>query len=161
VAERPAVNASPLIFLSRAGLLDLLQLLSTEVIVPEPVASEIERRGRNDPTARAIADTDWLVVTQTPSVPPQIQSWGLGQGESSVLAWAQAYPGCEAIVDDLAARRCAAALQIPVRGKLGLVLVAKQRGRIAAARPLVMQLRQAGMYLSDGVMNQALTLVGE
>ncbi|MDQ3754733.1 MAG: hypothetical protein M3371_08380, partial [Acidobacteriota bacterium] len=48
VAERPAVNASPLIFLSRAGLLDLLQLLSTEVVVLEAVTSEIGRRGAND-----------------------------------------------------------------------------------------------------------------
>lgn len=98
---------------------------------------------------------------QTPPVPPQIQAWGLGQGESSVLAWAHAYPGTEAIIDDLAARRCAATFTIPVRGTLGLVLTAKQRGRIPAARPVLLQLRQGGMYLSDRVMNQALTLVGE
>ncbi|MEJ7712923.1 MAG: hypothetical protein WKF84_24545 [Pyrinomonadaceae bacterium] len=54
--------------------------------------------------------------TQTPPVPAQIQAWGLGQDESSVLAWAHAHPGTEAIVDDLAARRCAAAFNIPVRG---------------------------------------------
>jgi predicted nucleic acid-binding protein len=161
VAERPAVNASPLIFLSRAGLLDLLLLLSPEVIVPETVAAEIERRGPNDPTAQAIANTGWLVVTQTPPIPPQIQAWGLGQGESSVLAWAHAHPDTEAILDDLAARRCAAALNIPVRGTLGLVLIAKQRGLITAARPVLLQLRQGGMYLSDQVMNQALALVGE
>jgi predicted nucleic acid-binding protein len=161
VAERPAANASPLIFLARAGLLDLLQLLSAEVIVTEAVATEIGRRGANDPTARAIAETAWLIVAQTPAIPPQIQAWGLGVGESSVLAWALAHPGAEAIVDDLAARRCAASLNIPVRGTLGLVLTAKQRGRITAARPVLMQLRQGGMYLSDRVLNQALALVGE
>ena len=46
VAEPAVVNASPLIFLSRAGLIDLLQLISSEVIVPEAVASEIEVRGK-------------------------------------------------------------------------------------------------------------------
>ncbi len=161
MAERSAVNASPLIFLARAGLLDLLQLASSELIVPGEVAAEIARRGANDPTAQAIANTDWLVVTQTPPVPPQIQAWGLGAGESSVLAWAHAHSGTEAIIDDLAARRCAAAFKIPVRGTLGLVLIAKQRGRIPAARPVLLQLRQGGMYLSDRVMNQALALVGE
>ncbi len=49
VAERTVVNASPLIFLSRAGLLDLLQLLSSEIIVPEIVATEIEVRVRTIP----------------------------------------------------------------------------------------------------------------
>lgn len=42
VAENAVVNASPLIFLSRARLIDLLQLISAEVIVPESVATEIE-----------------------------------------------------------------------------------------------------------------------
>lgn len=161
MAERPAINASPLIFLTRAGLLNLLQLISSEVIVPELVAAEIERRGAGDPTAEAIADTAWLVRVQTPPVPPQIQAWGLGQGESSVLAWAHAHPGTEAIIDDLAARRCAAAFNIQVRGTLGLVLIAKQRGHIPEARAVLMQLRRGGMYLSDRVMNKALELVGE
>jgi predicted nucleic acid-binding protein len=161
VAEPAVVNASPLIFLSRAGLLDLLQLLSSEIVVPEIVATEIGVRGKSDLTAQAIASTDWLVVTQTPRVPTQIQSWGLGPGESSVLAWAHAHPGSEAIIDDLAARRCAAAFNIPARGTLGLALIAKQRGRIRSARDVLEQLRHGGMYLSDQVMNEALTLVGE
>ena len=53
MAESAVVNASPLIFLSRAGLIDLLQLISEEVIVPESVATEIEVRGKRDPTAQA------------------------------------------------------------------------------------------------------------
>jgi predicted nucleic acid-binding protein len=161
VAERAVVNASPLIFLTRAALLDLLQVISSEIIVPEIVATEIGMRGVSDPTARAIASTVWLLVTPTPPVPAQIQSWGLGPGESSVLAWAHAHPGSEAIIDDLAGRRCAAAFNIPVRGTLGLALIAKQRGRIPSARRVLNQLRQGGMYLSDQVMNDALTLVGE
>jgi predicted nucleic acid-binding protein len=161
VAERPAVNASPLIFLSRAGLIELLQLISDEIIVPETVAAEIGIRGETDPTAQAITNTPWLVVTQTPPVPAQIQSWGLGPGESSVLAWAYAHPGTEAILDDLLARRCAEVFNIPVRGTLGLVLIAKQRGRISSARVVLTQLRTGGMYLSDRVMNEASKLVGE
>lgn len=73
VAEPAVVNASPLIFLSRAGLIDLLQLISSEVIVPETVAAEIEVRRESDPTALALANTSWLVVTQTPSVAPQFK----------------------------------------------------------------------------------------
>ena len=161
MAEPAVVNASPLIFLSRAGLSDLLQLVSSEIIVPEAVAFEIEVRGNSDPTAQALANTSWLVVTQTPTVPPQIQAWGLGPGESAVLAWAHTHEGCEAIMDDLAGRRCAAAFNIPVRGTLGLVLTAKQRGHIPSAREILYQLRQAGMYLSDRVLKEALARVGE
>ena len=41
VAESAVVNASPLIFLSRVGLIDRLQLISAEVMVPESVATEL------------------------------------------------------------------------------------------------------------------------
>jgi predicted nucleic acid-binding protein len=161
VAERPAVNASPLIFLAKSGLLELLRLAGDEIIVPLSVASEIEQRGAADITAQAIKKTSWLVVTETPPTPTLIQAWDLGEGESSVLSWAYAHPGAEAIIDDLAGRRCAAALGIPVRGTLGLVLVAKQRGLIPIARPILEKLRQSGMYLSDRVLDQALALINE
>lgn len=161
MAERPAVNASPLIYLSRAGLLDFLKIAGNEIIIPVAVAEDIRRRGPTDPTVQALQKAPWLVITNTPAIPPLIQTWDLGEGESSVLAWAHAHPGTEAIVDDLAARRCAATLGISVRGTLGLVLVAKKRGLIPLARPVLEKLRQSGMYLSDRVLNQALALIGE
>jgi predicted nucleic acid-binding protein len=150
-----------LIFLAGAELLDLLRLAGDEVVVPDAVAEEIKRKGPTDVTARALEQTNWLLIREGPQVPPIIQAWGLGRGEESVLAWAYANHGTEAIIDDLAGRRCAAALGIPVRGTLGLVLVAKQRGKITSARSVLDQLRQSGMYLSDRVLNEALTLVGE
>ncbi|MCW5796794.1 MAG: DUF3368 domain-containing protein [Blastocatellales bacterium] len=125
------------------------------------MAEEIQRRGVNDITAQIIGKTHWLQVIETPPAPPIIRGWDLGIGESAVLSWAYAYPGTEAIVDDLAARRCAAALGIPVRGTLGLVLIAKRRGEIAEARPVLEDLRRAGMYLSDRILNLALKEVGE
>lgn len=161
MAERPAINASPLILLTKAGLLNLLQLLSQEIVVPAAVATEIGQYGETDVTAAALAQTEWLVVVETPPVPEIIQSWDLGAGESAVLTWGYVNPNTEVIVDDLAARRCATTLGIPVRGTLGLVLTAKQRGTIGAARPVLEQLRLSGMYLSDRVMERALALVGE
>lgn len=162
MAERPAINASPLILLSRVGKLFLLKSVSEEIVVPAAVATEIQQYGAMDVTVEALAQTDWLVVVENPPVPEPIQSRNLGAGESAVLAWGYIYhPDTEVIVDDLAARRCAAALGIPVRGTLGLVLTAKQNGTIPAARPILEQLRQSGLYLSDRVMNQTLAVVAE
>jgi predicted nucleic acid-binding protein len=154
VAELPAINTSPLIFFTKANLLHLLQIISPTIIVPLAVATEIQAYGERDVTAVALAATDWLIVTETPFVPSVIQSWDLGVGESAVLTWGYVNSGTEVILDDLAARRCAAALGIPVRGTLGLVLTAKQRGEISAARPVLERLRLVGMYLSERVMNQ-------
>lgn len=161
MTERPVADASPLIFLARAGILELLRLAGPSIAVPAAVATEVSRRGRDDPTARALVETPWLQVVETPPAPPVVLSWDLGPGESSVLAWCLAHPGAQAIVDDLAARRFARSQGIPVRGTLGLVLLAKQRGHLSAARPVLESLKRSGMYLSNHVLDSALERVGE
>jgi predicted nucleic acid-binding protein len=132
-----------------------------EVIVPEPVIAEIEGHGEDDPTVKAIRELDWLIVAPGPSVPMEIAVWELGPGESAVLALALGEPDVRVVIDDRDARRCARSLAIPIIGTLGLVLLAKEAGRIAAARPIVERLRESGMYLSDRVVNETLGRVGE
>jgi len=161
VGEPAVTNASPLIFLARGGYVDLLQFTGDRVLVPEPVAREIRARGPQDITARALESTQWLQIVDPPEVPAFIQAWDLGPGESAVLAWAYAHVGTEAIIDDLAARRCAMTFRIPFRGTLGLVLAGKRRGRFPLARPVLEDLRRGGMYLSDRTLDKALALVGE
>lgn len=114
VAETAVINASPLIFLARAGHLDLLRRFAETVWVPEPVASEVSRRGTDDVTAQAIESTRWLVISPAPSIPAAILEWRLGAGESATLALAHA-DHLEATVDDLAGRKCAASLAIDRR----------------------------------------------
>ncbi|MBF0463320.1 MAG: DUF3368 domain-containing protein [Magnetococcales bacterium] len=163
MAEIAVINASPLIFLSRAGRLDLLQGMASLCLVPEPVRTEIEARGENDRTVRALRMNPWIKVVAGPATPESIAAWGLGPGESSVLAFALADPARNTVVviDDLAAHHCAATLGIPVRGTLGIVLIAKKRGMIPLARPIMEALLAHGMYLSRSVLDQALTRVGE
>ncbi len=156
------VNTSPLIHLAEGGLLDLLRGREGDSVwVPEPVAVEIRAYGESDPTAQALAHHAWLEVRPVSAVPDEILIWNLGSGESSVLALAKASPGSTAVIDDLAGRRCAEALGLPLRGTVGLVLSAKLAGRLPQARPVLEQLRDSGMYLSDATLSRALRLVGE
>jgi predicted nucleic acid-binding protein len=74
------VNASPLIFLSRAGLLDMLRLEANEIVVPETVAEEIRRRGSDDPAAQALEKTAWLKAIPVTQIPDIIRAWDLGDG---------------------------------------------------------------------------------
>jgi predicted nucleic acid-binding protein len=161
VAERAVINASPLIFLSRSRHLDLLQVFAKEIWVPEPVAEEIRHRGAQDITAQAIEENAWLIPKTVPAIPTAIVEWRLGAGESGTLALAGAHPGTEAIIDDLAGRKCAASFDIPVRGTLGIVLTAKNRGIVPKARPIVEEMMRSGLYLSRKVLDAALQRVGE
>ena len=132
-----------------------------EVIVPQAVIEEINGHGPNDPTVKAIAGLDWLNVHPASDVAPVIALWDLGLGESAVLSLALADASSWAVIDDWEAGRCARSLGIRFIGTLGLVLLAKQSGRVSAARPVVERPRLSGMYLSDSVIEQALARVGE
>ena len=161
MADPPAVNTSPIIYLARAGLLDLLRVAGSEIAVPAAVAAEVTAAGPDDPAVLALAATPWLHIVPAEPVTAAVAAWDLGSGESAVLAYGLARPGAEVIVDDRAGRRCAAALGLPVRGTLGLVLVAKRRGTLASARAAVEKLVGVGMFLSPSVLDAALTQVGE
>ena len=77
------------------------------------------------------------------------------------MAMATEHLGIEAIIDDLAGRKCAASLNIPVRGTLGIVLIAKKRGLVTKARPIIEEMMSTGLYLSRKVVDEALRRVGE
>jgi predicted nucleic acid-binding protein len=65
LAERPAVNASPLIQLAAAKLLDFLQLAGPEIVVPRAVAEEIRAGGAADAAVKALDSTRWLSVVES------------------------------------------------------------------------------------------------
>jgi predicted nucleic acid-binding protein len=147
------VNASPLILLARVDRLDLIERLAPGVAVPDAVVSEIRAGQLKDATAsRALA---WAQPYHVPDVPLV-----LGAGESQVIAHCIGRPRW-AILDDLAARRCAAAHDVAVVGTLGVVLRAQKSRYIEHARPVVEALRAAGMFMDDAFMNDALSRVGE
>lgn len=159
MSEVWVVNASPLILLARVDRLDLIQHLASGVAVPDAVITEIRAGEHKDSTAASAFTWEQHRVEDTPLI-AEVEHWDLGSGESQVIAqcigrsrWA--------VLDDLAARRCAAAHSVPTIGTLGIVLRAKKSLQIENARPLVEALRAAGMFLDDALMNQALARVGE
>jgi predicted nucleic acid-binding protein len=159
VADQIVVNSSPLIVLARAGRIDLLTLAGMPIHVPESVSLEV--RAHSDKAARMLDTVAWLQTVPDAEMLPLVRGWDLGAGESAVLEWAQANRPARAIIDDYAARKLASVLSVQVTGTLGLALLAKQRGMVPLARPLVEELARAGLYLSESVVQHALRLVGE
>ena len=84
----PVIDASPLIFLTKADRLNFLQFFYPEVFVPKAVATQIQQYGEADITFQALVQTRWLVILETQAVPQMIQDCNLDPGESEVLTWA-------------------------------------------------------------------------
>jgi predicted nucleic acid-binding protein len=161
VVFRRIVNASPLIFLVKIGLVEVLREGAWTVLVPDAVVDEIARYGSQDQALQTIHSTPWLQVVATPSIPSPIAARRLGAGESAVLAVALEAGGAEVVLDDRAARRCALDLGLPVQGTLSLVVQAKHAGMINEVQPVLEQLRALGFFLSDQLVQLVLKAAGE
>lgn len=154
------VDASPVITLAKAGCLDLLEQLSTDLLIPLPVRDEILEGPPSDPARKALR-SGWGQVVASGSMPEAVLEWGLGAGESSVLALTLAEPGRTAILDDAAARACARTLGARHIGTLAVVLRAKQARLIESAANVMVMLREAGLRLDEGTLRTALERIGE
>ena len=161
MSRRWVADASPLILLGKIGRAALLSRLSDELAIPEAVAREVTQRPEGERVIGELTNFPGVQIVSQILVASQIAVWDLGPGESQVLAHASAVPNSRAVLDDLEARRCAQSLGLPVIGTLGVVLRARRRGLIEAARPVIDELRQAGLYASDQLIEQALAHLGE
>ena len=160
--DRPlVVNASPLILLARIDRLDLLVSLAKLLVVPEAVLREIQVGSDRDGTADKVWNLSAVLQVDDRPVPDQIRVWDLGAGESQVLTHGLERPGAEVVLDDLAARRCARSLGLPMIGTMGIVVLCRHRGIISAARPVLETLREAGLRLKPELMDKGLAKVGE
>jgi len=158
---RRIVNTSPLILLSKIGLVDLLRAGDLPVIVPQAVLDEIARHGPEDQSLLLVRSAGWLQVAPDLPIPPQLDANRLGAGELAVLALALAQPGSEVVLDDLTARRCAQENGLCLQGTISLVLLGRQCGLVPAVGPVIDQLRGMGMYLSNRFVAEVLKTAGE
>jgi predicted nucleic acid-binding protein len=103
------VNASPLILLGKIGRLELLDALADRFSIPNEVVKELDAGPDSDPARQ------WLLTRtadREESVPseldPRVMAWGLGSGETAVISMVIQKPKSIAVLDDRAARKCAA-----------------------------------------------------
>lgn len=146
-------NASPLITLAKADLLDLIPKEFSVAVVPSAVIEEILQGPENDPMKGLIHKLSWLkqLILDPPLTP--LGSWQLGRGESEVIEYARRIQRVVVLLDDKDGRRVAQALQIPVLGTLGLVARSARRGGLAAFDIMTERLLGAGICLDDSVIS--------
>jgi len=134
---RAVVNATPLISLALLGRLSLLKEMFEEVIVPQTVYEEVVVQGVGKPGADALAAANWLtVMPMAISVGIEPLLLGLDAGELEVVLLAQQITPDWVIIDERLARNVAFALDLPVKGTLGILLAAVLTGRLSKEQAL-------------------------
>jgi predicted nucleic acid-binding protein len=157
-------DASPLIGLSRIGLLRILRELYGRVVIPPAVHDELEiarRRPGYEALAEALAE-GWLAprAVETPNEAEQ-PGRAVGKGEEQALLLAERLPARFLLIDERAARAVAGRRGIPVVGTGGVLLVAKERGLIESVGTALNHLAAHRFRLSPQLRNRLLEMAGE
>ena len=128
------VNSSPLIYLGKLGLLDLLQRLFDQVFTVGTVKVEVLDTSESEYATLQSAFSDWLTVSEVPESPlaGKLNEMGLHQGEVDALVLAYHIKKQKSdsviVIDDLAARNVARTLGLRMTGTIGIILSATKKG---------------------------------
>lgn len=160
VAEAWVVNASPIILLSKIGQVSLLAQLSPDFVIPKAVESEIIAGPVGCPAIASIRGCLASRVVAVGAVPPEMQDWKLGAGETEVIFYASSN-GHIPILDDGAARKKAKEVGGRVIGSAGVLFRAKQDGVLATLKPHLDALVKVGGRLPTEVRHELLLRAGE
>ncbi len=153
MSSQPVVsNSSPLIAFEQLGRLELLHELVGTVLIPTAVRREIA----------AVSLPEWIEVRAlTQPIASIVLRASLGPGESEAISLATEVNSRLLLLDDLAARRLALGLHLPIIGVLGLLLTAKRKGLLEAVKPCLDQLLSQDFRVSTDLYGQVLRDAGE
>ncbi len=158
-------NTSPIMNLAIVGELDLLRQQFGEVIVPPAVIDELRLDTEfpgTDNIRRAISE-GWL--RQEPIENQQVVlaiRRELDNGEAEAIALALQLKADLILMDEREGRSVAKSMGLNPIGILGVLIRAKQDGKITSVKHSLNRLRdEAGFYITNELMQRILSEFGE
>lgn len=161
MADHWVINASPIILLAKAEVIQFLPGLCDELVIPAGVVDEVHNVLITDAGKIWLAGEGRQFVRPSPEIHSALSSWRGGTGEAEVISWALHDPRFTAVLDDRRARELATRSKIYVVGSLRVIVIAKERGFILKAKPALDRLRGSGAYVTDELIDRAVALAGE
>ena len=160
--RKVVVNTTPLIALSHVGRLDILKKLYGEIIIPEAVY--IELSVKKDSICKKTVDKslDWIRVEKIKNQMAKVMyKTQLHDGEVEVMILSKEIGADVVIIDDANAKKHAKYLELPVTGTLGVLIKAKQKGYVDELKPILQQMIENNIYISQKLVELCLNQVGE
>jgi predicted nucleic acid-binding protein len=116
--------------------------------------------GVGRPGASVLADARWVAhICPAPTPDPMLIA-ELDPGEAAVIALARSMAPCLAIIDEKRGRKIAHQIYgLPVKGTAGRLVEPHRRGLLNNLRATLLDLKRAGYFLSDAVIEAACAAV--
>jgi len=149
-------DSSALVALSIMNRLDLLETIFGEIYVPEAVYDEVTISFK----PQSIALKNFL-ANKIISVELNITQIGLGQGELEAIALYKDKNAKFLLIDDRRAKKFAKLNNVNVIGSLGVMVLAKELGKVKSIREDLEKLRNSDVFISETLIEKVLSSVGE
>lgn len=160
--RKVVVNTTPLIALSHTGQLDILKKLYGEIVIPEAVYTELSAKAESICKKTVDKSLDWIRVDKIKNqMAKAMYKTQLHDGEVEVMILSKEIGADVVIIDDANAKKHAKYLGLSVTGTLGVLIKAKQEGYVKELKPILQQMVENGIYISQSLIVLCLKQVGE
>ena len=149
-------DSSALVALSIMDRLELLETLFGEVYVPQAVYEEVAISSK--PQALKLKN---FLANKTVKVQIDIAKIGLGRGELEAITLYKKMNAHFLLIDDRRAKSFAKMNDVNVIGSLGVMVLAKELGKVKTIRTDLGKLLNSNIFVSKSLINRILKQVGE
>ncbi len=153
-------NTTPIISLLKIDKLHILKDLYEEIIIPQEVFNEIEA-GKNKEYYADFSKIEWIKIKKIKDEKSLSYFLDLDKGEAETIILSSELGADLIILDETLGRYHAKHAKLKVTGTLGILLKAKKSGLLPELKPLLYELKDKGIWLSNGLIEKILTLANE
>ena len=157
-------DTTPLITLMKAEKLDILHRLFGEVMIPEAVFSEVTGNDTFRNEEDTIRNSDYIKVVKVRDDSQVMflqRATGLDLGESQAIIYADEVKADLLLMDEVAGRKVAQNMKLPIAGSIGILIRAFQSGIITTeeADDAIDRIRKANRHISEKLLNKAYEII--
>lgn len=156
------VNTTPLIALCHVGQLDVLKKIYGEALIPPAVYQELSEKKESLCKKQVDNSLNWIHVEKIENqMAKSMFKAQLHDGEVEVKILAKEKNADLVIIDDANAKKHAKYLKLPVTGTLGVLIKAKRQGYIRELKPIIQEMIDKNIYISENLTKLCLEQVNE
>ena len=149
-------DSSALVALSIMNRLELLEIVFGEIYIPQAVYNEVTISSK--PQSRKLKA---FLKDKIVSVDIKITQMGLGRGELEAIALYKDKNADFLLIDDRRAKSFAKLNEVNVIGSLGVMILAKELGKVKSIREDLEKLLDSDIFISRSLIERVLSSVGE
>jgi predicted nucleic acid-binding protein len=153
-------NTTPLLSLLKINQLDLLKHLYGCIYIPEAVYKEIEA-GKNKKFYQDLSKIEWIKIVKIRDQKALKYFLDLDSGEAEAIVLATELMADLIIIDEKLGRFHAKHAELKITGTIGVLLKAKSEGLIDRIKPLLNELIEMDIWISDKLKNEILEIARE